>query len=122
GACVGKEGAAGAVRRWAGPRPWAWVLAAVPAALAVAALGRLHPDEVYQFLEPAYFRAHGYGVLAWEWRQGLRNWAAPLLLSVLLRIWSWVGIHDPWWARGRLAVPSGLREGEGGGLSPRLSL
>jgi len=116
------DAAAAPVPRWADPRPWAWVLAAVPAALAVAALGRLHPDEVYQFLEPAYFRAHGYGVLAWEWRQGLRNWAAPLLLSVVLRIGSWVGIHDPWWARGLLAVPIGLLQGWGLLCAARLGL
>ncbi|HEX8537633.1 MAG TPA: mannosyltransferase, partial [Cystobacter sp.] len=48
-----------------------WVgagVALLPALLAVAQLGRIHPDEVYQLLEPAWFRAHGYGVLAWEWR------------------------------------------------------
>jgi phosphatidylinositol glycan class B len=81
------------------------VLAAIPAALAVAELGRLHPDEVYQFLEPAFARAHGYGVLAWEWHQGLRNWAAPLLLSLGIRLGALVGITDPWWVRGLLAVP-----------------
>jgi len=72
---------------------------------AVAVLGRLHPDEVYQFLEPAFFKVHGYGVLAWEWRQGLRNWAAPLVLAVVLRIGSWFGLTDPWVARGLVAIP-----------------
>jgi hypothetical protein len=81
------------------------VLAAIPAGLAVAELGRLHPDEVYQFLEPAFFRAHGYGVLAWEWHRGLRNWAAPLLLSLVIRLGALVGVADPWWMRGLLAVP-----------------
>jgi len=73
-------------RRWATPERWAVVLALVPAVSAVAVLGRLHPDEVYQFLEPAFFKVHGYGVLAWEWRQGLRNWAAPLVLAGLLKV------------------------------------
>ena len=81
------------------------VLALVPAVWAVAVLGRLHPDEVYQFLEPAYARVHGYGVLAWEWRQGLRNWAAPLLLAALLRVAGWLRLTDPWVARGVLAIP-----------------
>jgi phosphatidylinositol glycan class B len=90
---------------WTGPLPWAVVLAAIPAALAVAELGRLHPDEVYQFLEPAFVRTHGYGVLAWEWRQGLRNWAAPLLLSLGIRLGELVGVTDPWWVRGFLALP-----------------
>jgi GPI mannosyltransferase 3 len=116
------DAAAAPVPRWADPRPWAWVLAAVPAALAVAELGRLHPDEVYQFLEPAYFRAHGYGVLAWEWRQGLRNWAAPLLLSAVLRVGGWFGVHDPWWVRGLVAVPLALLQGWGLLAAARLGL
>jgi GPI mannosyltransferase 3 len=116
------DAAAAPVPRWADPRPWAWVLAVVPAALAVAELGRLHPDEVYQFLEPAYFRVHGYGVLAWEWRQGLRNWAAPLLLSAVLRVGGWFGVHDPWWARGLLAVPLALLQGWGLLAAARLGL
>src|SRR5216683_2421204 len=54
------------------------VVAAVPSVLALVQLGRIHPDELYQTLEPAYFRAHGYGLLAWEWQAGIRNWAVPL--------------------------------------------
>ncbi len=92
-------------RRWATPERWAVVLALVPAVSAVAVLGRLHPDEVYQFLEPAYARVHGYGVLAWEWQEGLRNWAVPLLLAAVLRVGGWFGLRDPWVARGLLAVP-----------------
>src|ERR1700761_1416113 len=36
-------------------------LAILPACIAVAQLGRLHPDEVYQLLEPGFYRAFGYG-------------------------------------------------------------
>ena len=92
-------------RRWATPERWALVLALVPAVSAVAVLGRLHPDEVYQFLEPAYARVHGYGVLAWEWKSGLRNWAVPLVLAAVLRVGSWLGLTDPWITRGLVAVP-----------------
>ena len=81
------------------------VLAVVPAVTAVAVLGRLHPDEVYQFLEPAYVRVYGYGVLAWEWREGLRNWSVPLVLAAVMRVGSWFGLRDPWVVRGLLAVP-----------------
>ena len=81
------------------------LLALVPAVSAVAVLGRLHPDEVYQFLEPAYARVHGYGVVAWEWQEGLRNWAVPLVLAAVLRVGGWLGLRDPWVARGLLAVP-----------------
>ena len=50
-------------------------------------------------------RVHGYGVLAWEWREGLRNWAVPLLLAAVMRVGGWFGLRDPWVVRGLLAVP-----------------
>ncbi len=71
----------------------------------MAELGRLHPDEVYQSLEPAFYRVHGYGVLAWEWRVGLRNWAVPLLLAGLFRAAGWLQLQDPWTLRGLLGIP-----------------
>lgn len=92
------------LRCW-GPALAALLLGALPAVLAVAELGRLHPDEVYQSLEPAFFRLHGYGVLAWEWRQGLRNWSVPLLLSGLFRLAGRFGLQDPWTLRGLVGVP-----------------
>ncbi len=86
----------------------ALVLGALPAVLAVAQLGRLHPDEVYQSLEPAFYRVHGYGVLAWEWRSGLRNWAVPLALAGLFRAAGALGLQDPWTLRGLVGVPLAL--------------
>src|SRR4029453_9855759 len=56
-------------------------------------------------LEPAFARVHGYGLLAWEWKSGLRNWAVPLVLAAILRGGTWLGLTDPWVARGLLAVP-----------------
>ncbi|HET9452518.1 MAG TPA: mannosyltransferase, partial [Aggregicoccus sp.] len=79
--------------------------ALLPALVAVGQLGRLHPDEVYQFLEPAWFRAHGYGVLAWEWREGLRNWALPLVASWVLRLAALLGLDHPLAYRALLALP-----------------
>jgi hypothetical protein len=84
------------------------VVAAVPAIIAVAQLGRIHPDEVYQTLEPAYSRAFGYGIVAWEWQAGLRNWAVPLFFSVLLRLTAALGVRDPLAFRGVLEVPQVL--------------
>jgi len=92
------------LRAW-GPLVAALALGVLPAVLAVAQLGRLHPDEVYQSLEPAFFRVHGYGVLAWEWRQGLRNWAVPLLLAGLFRAAGALGLSDPWVLRGLVGIP-----------------
>ncbi|RKG72040.1 mannosyltransferase, partial [Corallococcus sp. CA049B] len=80
-------------------------MALVPCVLAVSELGRIHPDEVFQALEPAYWRVHGYGVLAWEWREGLRNWAVPGVLAAFLKAAHGVGITDPRVYRGVVALP-----------------
>ncbi|TSC34472.1 mannosyltransferase [Corallococcus sp. Z5C101001] len=77
----------------------------VPGVLAVLQLGRIHPDEVFQSLEPAWWRVHGYGVLAWEWREGLRNWAAPGVLAAFLKLAEVLGITNPRIYRGVVAVP-----------------
>jgi GPI mannosyltransferase 3 len=75
-----------------------WVVAGAVVAVAVAALtrGRLHPDEVFQYLEPAHYVAFGYWEPAWEWSAGLRNWAMPGLLGLLLRVGSVLGLEHPW--------------------------
>src|SRR5688572_18114012 len=88
--------------------PWRWllVIAAIPGVLTVLQLGRLHPDEVYQYLEPANHKAFGYGILAWEWQQaGLRNWAIPGLLAFFLKLCGALGIDDPWKRRAVLELP-----------------
>lgn len=123
-------------------RHWPWVLllggvGLLPAVLAVVQLGRIHPDEVYQFLEPAWFRAHGYGVLAWEWRVGLRNWALPGVAAGLLRLADVLGLTHPVAYRTLLAVPQAAlhgwmlwavyrfaerRAGPGGGLFSALAV
>lgn len=96
-----------AERAEAGALPWRWVLpiAAVPAIIAVVQLGRIHPDEVYQVLEPAYRRAFGYGIQSWEWTVGLRNWAIPLLFAGLLKAAAAVGLTHPLAYRAVLEVP-----------------
>mgnify|MGYP002717992115 CR=1 FL=1 len=98
------------VPRSGGQRRWPLVVllggvGLLPALIAVAQLGRIHPDEVYQLLEPAWFRAHGYGVLAWEWRVGLRNWAMPGVAAWLLRLADVLGLTHPVAYRALLAVP-----------------
>jgi len=84
---------------------WMLLFAAPAALLAVLQLGRLHPDEVYQSLEPAYFKVHGYGIMAWEWREGIRNWSVPLLFAGILKLCSALGIDDPRWYRAVLELP-----------------
>jgi GPI mannosyltransferase 3 len=81
------------------------LLALPPALIAVLQLGRLHPDEVYQVLEPAHRLAFGKGVLAWEWQQGLRNWALPGFFAGFLRLCPALGIDDPQARRAVLELP-----------------
>lgn len=40
-----------------------------------------HPDEAFQYLEQAHRLAFGYGIVPWEYRDGIRNWVIPLLLT-----------------------------------------
>jgi GPI mannosyltransferase 3 len=55
-----------------------------------------HPDEVFQYLEPAWLRLSGAGVETWEWRADLRSWVLP-------------GYHGAWMALlVRLGVPEGI--------------
>ena len=85
-----------------------WVilcLATLSSVLAVAQLGRVQSDEIFQYLEPAYWRVHGYGMLAWEWHDGLRNWAAPIVLSWMLRLCDLAGITNPYAYRAVMELP-----------------
>ncbi|CAR25745.1 hypothetical protein ZYGR_0A03140 [Zygosaccharomyces rouxii] len=43
-------------------------------------------DEFWQALEPAHFKAFGYGGLTWEWNNGLRSYAFPFLLEIAYRL------------------------------------
>lgn len=68
--------------------------------------GLVHPDEIFQALEPANRAAFGFGVKAWEWDVGLRNWAVPGLLAGLLRLCGALGIDDVWARRVVVSIPS----------------
>ncbi|WP_084611011.1 glycosyltransferase family 39 protein [Archangium violaceum] len=84
------------------PKPVAWErrIAVLGALLAVAVValkrGRQHPDEVFQFLEPAHGLAFGYWLPAWEWVEGLRNWAVPGVLGGVLAVCGRMGLEHPW--------------------------
>lgn len=43
-------------------------------------------DEFWQALEPAHFKAFGYGGLTWEWQKGLRSYGFPFLMEIAYRI------------------------------------
>ncbi|TSC29460.1 hypothetical protein [Corallococcus sp. Z5C101001] len=53
------------------------------------------PDEVYQSLEPAHRLVYGYGLVAWEFVQGARNWALPALVAGVLGLGRLLGLTDP---------------------------
>ncbi|CEP61487.1 putative glycosylphosphatidylinositol-alpha 1,2 mannosyltransferase LALA0_S03e03950g [Lachancea lanzarotensis] len=44
------------------------------------------PDEFWQSLEPAHFKAFGYGELTWEWKFGLRSYAFSFLFELVYRL------------------------------------
>ena len=46
----------------------------------------IDPDEYWQSLEPAHALAFGYGELTWEWRERIRCWLYPWMLSFSFRI------------------------------------
>lgn len=59
--------------------------------VAMRAPGLAHPDEIFQTQEPAHRLAYGYGIITWEWRDGIRSWAFPAILAALMRATDWMG-------------------------------
>ena len=71
-----------AVRR--NDRLWFWgllALAALLRALNFNPYAMHHPDEVLQYIEPAYRLLTGDGIVTWEYRYGMRGWLLPWLLA-----------------------------------------
>ena len=65
-------------------RAWFWgllSLAALLRALNFDAFAMHHPDEVLQYIEPAYRLLTGDGIVTWEYRYGMRSWLLPWLLA-----------------------------------------
>lgn len=50
-----------------------------------------HPDEIYQYWEPAHRLLTGDGIVTWEWRDGIRGWLLPSLLAVPMALGRWIG-------------------------------
>ena len=57
--------------------------------------GVFWPDEIYQSLEPAHRAVFGYGLLAWEFIDGARNWTFPGLIAGILKLATLAGIDSP---------------------------
>jgi GPI mannosyltransferase 3 len=50
----------------------------------------IHPDEIFQYLEPAWRMLGHEGILSWEWRYGMRGWLLPSLLAGPVALGDWV--------------------------------
>ncbi|MGR6329735.1 hypothetical protein ACU5AX_11770 [Sphingomonas sp. XXL09] len=49
--------------------------------VAMATPSIIHPDEIFQYLEPAHRWLFGYGIVPWEAHYGIRNWLLPILIT-----------------------------------------
>ncbi|MHC0614392.1 glycosyltransferase family protein [Komagataeibacter oboediens] len=47
--------------------------------------GPLRADEFFQYMEPAYYKLTGHGVLTWEWQAGIRSWLLPDMIAQILK-------------------------------------
>lgn len=48
-------------------------------------------DEIFQTIEQGHRWAFGYGVVPWEFRDGIRSWVLPGLLGLVMRATAWMG-------------------------------
>ncbi len=87
------------------------------AAVALSGNFTLHPDEVFQYLEPAHRLVFGNGVTYWEYFYGARNWFVPGLVAGVLKLFDLVGLGEPRWYVGgvelvfcavSLTIPAGM--------------
>ena len=54
-----------------------------------------HPDELYQYLEQAHRLIFGYGIIPWEYREGVRSWLLPGSLAGLMKLSGILGFTRP---------------------------
>lgn len=59
--------------------------------LAIAYPNLDRADEIYQTIEPAYRLVTGWGVVTWEWRDGIRSWLFPGFLAAPVAVSEWLG-------------------------------
>ena len=49
----------------------------------------LHPDEIFQSLEPAWRMLGHDGIIPWEWRYGMRGWLLPTAMAGPVALGDW---------------------------------
>ena len=76
---------------------WLLLLAAWAARVAAGLLGDqlLHPDEIYQYLEPAHGVVFGAQIYSWEFIIGARSWIIPGFVAGVLHAFDLAGLGDP---------------------------
>lgn len=52
----------------------------------LAVPGIAHPDEIFQYIEPAHRALFGDGIVTWEWRYGMRSWLIPTLVMPIMAL------------------------------------
>ncbi len=74
-----------------------WLLAAFALRAAVALAGDfiIHPDEIYQYLEPAHRLVFGSGMVFWEFHAGARSWLVPGAVAGILALAKLIGLGEP---------------------------
>jgi GPI mannosyltransferase 3 len=82
---------------WALPRPYLVLGTLLFLAFLLRVFVALHspnlyyPDEIFQSQEIGHKLAFGNGVIAWEWRDGIRSYVVPFVLSILMRLTAGMG-------------------------------
>src|ERR1700733_1652417 len=49
-----------------------------------------HPDEIFQYLEPAWRMLGHDSIVSWEWRYGTRGWLLPTVMAGPVAIGDWL--------------------------------
>jgi hypothetical protein len=83
--------------RWGLPI-WGWLLLLLTIGAVVRyiayryAVGFFHADEIGQYLEPAHRLLEHHGVVAWEFKDGGRNWFVAWHYAAVLKFAHWLGL------------------------------
>jgi hypothetical protein len=54
----------------------------------------MHPDEYFQYTEPAWWHLSGAGLATWEWDDGVRSWVLPTWNGGWLSLLMALGVDD----------------------------
>lgn len=58
--------------------------------------GMHYPDEIFQYIEPAFVRLKGFGWLPWEFNRGVRNWTLIGFYGGWMKIFMAFGAEGAW--------------------------